>query len=70
LLLLLFVLYLYLIPKLDTRQLYDKECLTYRSQTGLQHLLQKKVNTEYFTSEKLRDIFNIGMHIHTTVVHQ
>jgi len=44
------------------RHLYDEKHLIYCKQTSLQHLLQNTLNTDYFTCDKLKDIFKICIH--------
>jgi len=41
------------------RHSYDKKCLVCSNQTRLQHILPNKVQTEYFTCDKPKDIFNM-----------
>ena len=37
----------------------DNKRLIYHNQNSLQHLLRNKLNMEYFTGDKLKDIFSI-----------
>jgi len=57
LLLVLFVRNLYLTLKQEA--LIRQKHLIYHNETSLQHLSRNKLNTEYFTCDKLMDIFSI-----------
>ena len=62
LLLLLFDCHYYLILKLEHEALIWQKTLnlpTITKKTSLKYLLQNKLNIEYFTYDKLKDIFNI-----------
>jgi len=41
------------------RHLHDKKKLIYHNKTSLQHLLQNKLNREYFSCDKQKVIFNM-----------
>ena len=46
------------------RHLYVKKRLIYNNKTSFQHFLRNKLNIDYFTCDKLKDIFNILYVLH------